>query len=92
MQDGRKVLRTIVLKNAKLVLKNCSSLFDCTVLNLTNAGARISLTSPICAHDSFELTFDHALSTRPCQVIWRSENKVGVSFGWEREALSYQYS
>ena len=92
MQDRRKVQRTSVLKNEKPVLNNCSSLFDCTVLNLTNAGACVSLTSPICAHDSFELTFDHALSTRTCQVIWRSENKVGVSFGWEREALSCQYS
>ena len=92
MQDRRKVQRTSVLKNAKLVLNNCPSLFDCTVLNLTNAGACISLTSPICAHDSFGLTFDHALSTRACHVIWRSENKIGVSFGWKRKALSYQYS
>ena len=42
MQDRRKVQRTSVLKNAKLVLNNCSSLFDCTVLNLTNVGACIS--------------------------------------------------
>jgi hypothetical protein len=92
MQDRRKVQRTSVLKNAKLVLNNCSSLFDCTVLNLTNVGSCISLTSPICAHDSFELTFDHALSSRTCHVIWRSENKVGVSFGREREALSDKHS
>jgi hypothetical protein len=81
MQDRRQVQRTRLLKSAKIILNNSSSLFDCTVLNLTNVGSCISLTSPVGDHDSFALSFDHALSSRRCRVIWRSENKLGVSFG-----------
>jgi hypothetical protein len=81
MQDRRRVQRTSVLKSAKIILSNCSSLFDCTVLDLTNGGSCITLTSPMDAHGTFELSFDQGLSSRTCNVIWRSENKLGVSFG-----------
>jgi hypothetical protein len=88
MSDRRRNRRTKVLKNANLILNNCSALFDCTILNLTNVGSCISLTSPLSAQDTFELTFDRALSTRTCHVIWRAGNKVGVSFSEMRDDSS----
>jgi hypothetical protein len=81
MQDRRRVQRTSVLKNAKIILNSGASLFDCTLLNLTNIGSCIALTSPGGIPDSFELSFDHAVSSRKCHVMWRSEDKLGVSFG-----------
>jgi hypothetical protein len=80
MQERRRVQRTRVLKDAKLILKSSSSLFDCTILNLTNIGSCLSLDSSVSVPDSFALSLDRALSRRPCRVIWRSENKLGVSF------------
>jgi hypothetical protein len=80
MQDRRQVQRTNILKGAKIILNNGSSLFDCTVLNLTNKGSCIALVAPLSIQDSFDLSFDIARSSRRCQVIWRSEDRVGVSF------------
>ena len=81
MQDRRRVQRTSVLKTAKIILHSGATPFDCTLLNLTNLGSCIALTSPGVVPDAFELSFDHAVSSRKCHVIWRSEDKLGVSFG-----------
>jgi len=80
MQERRRVQRTRVLKDAKIILKNSSSLVDCTVLNLTNMGCCVSLGSPAGSPYSFALSFDRAVSSRPCRVIWRTEDRFGVSF------------
>ena len=81
MQDKRGVQRTCTLKGAKIILHNLSSIFDCTVLNLTNVGACICVPSSVGIQNSFDLSFDRANSSRRCRVIWRTENRVGVSFG-----------
>jgi len=46
MQNKRRVQRTSVLKNAKIILRSGASVFDCTLLDLTNLGSCIALTSP----------------------------------------------
>ena len=81
MQDRRQVQRTRVLKGAKIIFNDRSSTFDCTVLNLTNAGSCICVPSSIGVPNSFELSFDGSRSSRDCRVIWRTESKLGVSFG-----------
>jgi hypothetical protein len=77
---ARRVERTCVSKDAKIILDNRLSLVDCTVLNLTNAGSCICVPSFPDIPDSFSLSFDRARSSRQCRVIWRIESKVGVSF------------
>ena len=57
MQDRRRVQRTSVLKNAKIILRSGASVFDCTLLDLTNLGSCIALTSPGGVPDAFELTY-----------------------------------
>jgi hypothetical protein len=81
MQNKRRIQRTNVLKNAKIILRGGVSPFDCTLLNLTNLGSCIALPSSGAVPDAFELSFDHAVSGRKCHVVWRSEDKLGVSFG-----------
>jgi hypothetical protein len=46
MQERRKFGRTRVLKGAKIVLGN-SSVIDCAVRNMTNAGARLQIANSI---------------------------------------------
>jgi len=81
MQDKRQPRRTRVFKCAKIILNKRSPLFDCTVFNLTNVGACLCFQSTAGIPDSFDLTFDSARSIRQCHVIWRTESKIGVSFG-----------
>jgi hypothetical protein len=80
MLEKRQVQRTRVLKGAKIILDNRSSLFDCTVRNLTNLGASVHLASSVGIPDVFALSFDFGRSSRRCRVIWRTENKIGVAF------------
>jgi hypothetical protein len=81
MLERRRVQRTRVLKVANIILNNRSSLFDCTVTNMTNLGSCVCLPSSIGIPNSFALSFDRARSSRPCRVVWRTESKLGVSFG-----------
>jgi hypothetical protein len=80
MVERRRIQRTRVLKGAKIILNNHSSLFDCTVINMTNLGSCVRLPSPIGIPNLFALSFDRARSSRQCRVIWRNESKLGVSF------------
>jgi hypothetical protein len=77
----RQVQRTRVLKDAKIILDSHSSLFSCTVLDLTNLGACVRLPPSVGFPDSFALSFDSGRSSRQCQVVWRNKDKVGISFG-----------
>jgi len=81
MDDRRAVQRTRVLRNAKIILDRRTSLIHCTVLDLTGCGACLSLAATYRLPETFELTFDYGRSRRPCQVRWRTDDKIGVSFG-----------
>jgi hypothetical protein len=80
MFERRRIQRTRVLKGVKIILNDRSSLFDCTVRNLTNLGASVHVPSTIGIPDVFALTFDSGRSSRGCRVIWRANDRLGVSF------------
>jgi hypothetical protein len=81
MQEKRRVQRSRVVKDVKIILNDGSSLFHCPVLNLTNLDSCVYVKSSVDIPNSFALSFDRARSSRRCRVIWRIENKLGVSFG-----------
>lgn len=79
MLERRRIQRTNVMARAHIVLEDSSSI-DCMVCNLTVAGAGI-LGAPISdISDRFDLTFDGARSLRPCRLIWRKRDRMGVEF------------
>ena len=88
MEDRRAFRRTAVLRNAKLILSHRTATVCCTLKNLTNHGACLSVASTHGLPDAFELTFDHGRSRRPCRVIWRTSNKLGVSFDATEEDIA----
>ena len=61
MQERRKLTRTRVLKSAKFLLGK-SSVIDCVVRDLTNAGACVELPSTIDLPEALDLTFNGGLS------------------------------
>jgi hypothetical protein len=80
MVERRQAQRTRVLKSAKIILNNHASVIDCAVRNLTNLGACVQVPSVVGIPDNFNLTFDSGRSSRSCHLIWRTENKLGISF------------
>ena len=79
MQERRKITRTRVLKNAKFLLGQ-SSVIDCVVRDLTNAGAGVEVPSTIEMPEALDLTFNGGRSIRPCRRVWRKLSKTGVEF------------
>jgi hypothetical protein len=78
--DRRDVGRTRVLRNAKLIVPRRSSVIHCTVQNITSGGACLTLANTYGMPDTFELTFEHGRTRRPCRVVWRTHDSLGVAF------------
>ena len=72
--------RTKVLRNAKIIAPRRTSVIHCTVQNITSAGACLKLANTYGVPDQFELTFEHGRTRRPCRVVWRTADLLGVSF------------
>ncbi|HLH88997.1 MAG TPA: PilZ domain-containing protein [Xanthobacteraceae bacterium] len=81
MDERRSVTRTRIRHNAEIVVERRSAeTMQCTLHNVTNTGACLTLASTYRVPDTFELTFDHGRSRRPCRVKWRTNDQLGVSF------------
>jgi hypothetical protein len=79
MQERRKSGRSRVLKAAKIVLGS-TSLIDCVLRNVTNAGARVQIANTVDLPETFDLTLDGGFTMRPSRVVWRSITETGVVF------------
>jgi hypothetical protein len=54
---------------------------DCIVRNLSDTGAAIQLVDPASTPDAFQLLIKPEMIKRTCNVVWRSETRIGVRFG-----------
>jgi len=54
--------------------------FDCTVRNLTDGGAMLETASPFGIPDRFKLIVAPDNVRRPCRVVWRRGQRLGVVF------------
>ena len=87
MSERRDVGRTRIRRNAAIVVaRRGVEKVQVTLQNLTSTGACLTLSSADMVPDTFELTFDQGRSCRPCRVMWRSGDQLGVSF--EKPAAS----
>jgi hypothetical protein len=80
MVERRAWQRSRVSRDAEIILGHASPIIPCTLHDLTNAGACLSPRGTVVLPETFELTFDHGRSCRPCRVRWRIDNKLGVAF------------
>jgi hypothetical protein len=78
--DRRKVQRTKVRRNAKIIVPRRSPMIHCTVQNITSGGARLKLANTFGVPDNFELTFELGRTRRRCRVVWRTNDQLGVAF------------
>ena len=78
--DRRDLQRTRVSRNAKIIVPRLSSVIPCTVQNLNSGGACLKLASTFGVPENFDLTFEHGRTRRPCRVVWRTSDTLGVAF------------
>ena len=94
MDERRSVTRTRIRHNAEIVVeRRTAETLQCTLHNVTSTGACLTLASTYRVPDTFDLTFDHGRSRRPCRVKWRTDDRLGVSFeklGGDKKAANVE--
>jgi hypothetical protein len=80
MEDKRDRPRTRVRRGARIVVSDRASIMHCTVLDVTNVGARLSIASCSGLPSTFHLSFDSCRSLRQCRLVWTGQGEVGVEF------------
>jgi hypothetical protein len=80
MSDNRSYRRQRTLKGGRIVFNQRSSVFDCSIRNLSQTGACLNVPSTIGIPEFFELILEPESTGRSCQVMWRSDRRIGVRF------------
>ncbi len=75
------------LLSAKIIFNDKSSTFDCTVTALSDTGAELRMPSTLNVPGVFKLTIKPHDETYLCDVTWRTETCLGVSFSRTAKAL-----
>jgi hypothetical protein len=80
MLDRRKTQRLRSFKGGQIVFNRHWPEIDCTVRNMTHAGALLELQGEYNTSLEFELTFLQDNERRTCRQVWRQGTKLGVAF------------
>jgi PilZ domain len=67
-----------VLKSATIEFDR--SAFSCAVRNVSKFGAALDVPTSFGIPHEFQLIIETNQVTRHCRVIWRKENRIGVTF------------
>ena len=78
MSEKRIASRHRVLKAGKISFDDGA--IDCTVRNISKAGAALEVASPIGVPQVFILVIEADHVRQPCHVVWRTEKRIGVAF------------
>jgi hypothetical protein len=79
--DQRKTLREHVQFPAWIDVGDGEAPRACTVLDVSEDGARIMLQSPVRLPRTFDLLFNQeGTRRRPCRMVWRVDEQVGVNY------------
>src|SRR5215203_2348401 len=78
--EPRSSPRQRSLMGAVLSFHNGRSTLDCLVRNISDSGARLSVSPSVSLLQTLELLIPQKGMTREARLVWRSENEVGVAF------------
>jgi len=78
--NRRIAQRHRVLKGALIVFNAGGSTINCTVRNLSETGARLTVVSFLGIPNQFTLEFNDKTAAYDCEVVWRKETELGVRF------------
>jgi hypothetical protein len=79
MEERRAIVRKRTFKGGSISFEIASGI-ECTVRNISAAGASLDVSGDIPVPEEFDLIIKPEGIKRSCHVIWRSGSRVGVSF------------
>lgn len=77
--ERRKAARQRVLKKGTIAF-NRAGVISCTLRNMSSAGACLVVASQVGIPDEFTLVIESDRVSKPCRVIWRRNDRIGVEF------------
>jgi hypothetical protein len=77
-EERRIVLRRRALKAGSIGFGGGA--IDCTVRNISDAGATLEVVSPLFIPDRFRLIIQSDGLDRLCHIVWRKERRMGIAF------------
>jgi two-component system cell cycle response regulator len=96
MEEKRKVPRRRVLKEGKIIFADGLRVFDCTIRDMSEGGARLLIANTVGLPDSFQLYEKSSGLLYPAKVAWRQANSIGVQFAGPatsiHDAVNKRYS
>jgi hypothetical protein len=79
MRPQRRVMaRRRMLKTGSIEFSETA--IECTVRNVSEAGAALEVVSPLYIPDRFTLFIQSEQSRRTCRIVWRTGKRMGVAF------------
>jgi hypothetical protein len=79
MNERRGNRRARILKSGKIALSEKAPKLDCAIRNLSDAGACLQISTTFGIPSHFDLLLAGG-ERRACQVMWRTDNLLGVAF------------
>lgn len=83
MLERRKTPRESTLKPGSVSF-GVAAIVDCTVLNISTAGACLEFGFRPVLPKTFSVVIKPEYMRRACRVVWQSESRVGVEFTGRR--------
>lgn len=80
MIERRKFRRARTILGGVICFNGRQSTVECSVRNLSTAGARIHFTNTALLPDEFDLAIPRKERTWRVRTIWRAEDTAGVAF------------
>jgi hypothetical protein len=77
--DRRKAPRFTISKDSKILFRNGSCQMGCTIVEISNTGARLFPADAALLPNEFELLVTPGTRVR-CEAVHRSANEIGVRF------------
>jgi hypothetical protein len=78
--ERRTSPRMKVFKKGKLILPNNISVFDCTIRDISETGARLTCEQTGMLPNELQLMFHAIREVRYVRVVWRRSGELGVQF------------
>ncbi len=79
MEERRAKPRQRTLKAGTIEFDGGS--IDCTIRNLSPAGAALDVASPVGIPSEITLNIVSSRERQTCHIVWRKEKRIGVVFG-----------
>ena len=80
-QHKKRELRKSVQQSAWIVLEGGFAARPCTVIDLSDSGAKIRVDDPSSVNSRLKLSFSRdGRKGRTCEVAWRRGNTLGLKF------------